>query len=51
MPTSDSVSPDCALIVLAHRHETTRLLTFDERHFRAVAPLSGGSFTLLLTDA
>ena len=41
---------DCALIVLAHRHETTRLLTFDERHFRAVAPLSGGSFTLLPTD-
>ena len=42
---------DCALIVLAHRHETTRLLTFDERHFRAVAPLSGGSFTLLPADA
>jgi predicted nucleic acid-binding protein len=41
---------DCALIVLAHRHETTRLLTFDERHFRAVAPLSGGHFTLLPTD-
>ena len=41
---------DCALIVLAHRHETTRLLTFDEQHFRAVAPLSGGSFTLLPTD-
>jgi predicted nucleic acid-binding protein len=38
---------DCALIVLAHRHETTRLLTFDERHFRAVTPLGGGSFTLL----
>lgn len=42
---------DCALIVLAHRHETTRLLTFDERHFRAVTPLSGGSFTLLPADA
>jgi uncharacterized protein len=41
---------DCALIVLAHRHETTRLLTFDERHFRAVTPLGGGSFTLLPTD-
>jgi uncharacterized protein len=40
----------CALVVLAHRHETTRLLTFDERHFRAVAPLGGGSFTLLPTD-
>jgi uncharacterized protein len=41
---------DCALIVLAHRYETTRILTFDERHFRAVAPLSGGSFTLLPAD-
>jgi len=41
---------DCALVVLAHRHETTRLLTFDERHFRAVTPLAGGSFTLLPAD-
>jgi predicted nucleic acid-binding protein len=41
---------DCALVVLAHRYETTRLLTFDERHFRAVAPLGGGSFTLLPAD-
>jgi uncharacterized protein len=41
---------DCALIVLAHRHQTTRLLTFDERHFRAVTPLGGGTFTLLPTD-
>jgi hypothetical protein len=41
---------DCALVVLAYRHETTRLLTFDERHFRAVAPLGGGSFTLLPAD-
>jgi uncharacterized protein len=41
---------DCALVVLAHRHETTRLLTFDERHFRAVTPLGGGSFTLLPAD-
>jgi predicted nucleic acid-binding protein len=41
---------DCALVVLAHRYETTRVLTFDERHFRAVAPLNGGSFTLLPVD-
>lgn len=41
---------DCALVVLAHRYETTRVLTFDERHFRAVTPLSGGSFTLLPAD-
>ena len=41
---------DCALVVLAHRYETTRILTFDDRHFRAVTPLSGGSFTLLPGD-
>jgi predicted nucleic acid-binding protein len=41
---------DCALIVLAHRYETTRILTFDERHFRAVTPLAGGTFTLLPAD-
>lgn len=41
---------DCALIVLAHRYETTRILTFDERHFRTVTPLGGGSFTLLPAD-
>lgn len=41
---------DCALIVLADRYETVRLLTFDERHFRAVSPLGGGSFTLLPAD-
>ncbi|HEX7289612.1 MAG TPA: hypothetical protein VF250_00680 [Conexibacter sp.] len=39
-----------AAIVLAHRHETTRMLTFDERHFRTVAPLAGGAFTLLPAD-
>jgi predicted nucleic acid-binding protein len=42
---------DCALIVLAHRHQTTRLLSFDERHLRAVTPLGGGTFTLLPADA
>jgi uncharacterized protein len=41
---------DCALVVLAHRYETTRILSFDERHFRAVTPLGGGSFTLLPAD-
>jgi predicted nucleic acid-binding protein len=41
---------DCALVVLAQRHETTRVLSFDERHFRAVAPLSGGNFTILPAD-
>lgn len=41
---------DCALIVLADRHDTTRVLTFDERHFRVAAPLGGGAFTLLPAD-
>jgi uncharacterized protein len=41
---------DCSLVVLAHRYETTRILSFDERHFRAVTPLGGGSFTLLPAD-
>ena len=41
---------DCALIVLAQRHRTTRILSFDERHLRAVVPLDGGTFTLLPTD-
>lgn len=42
---------DCSLMVLAARYETERILTFDERHLRAVTPLQGGSFTLLPTDA
>lgn len=42
---------DASLAVLADRYGTTRLLTFDERAFRAIAPLGGGSFTLLPADA
>lgn len=43
---------DCALITLASRHDTTRLLTFDERHFRVVTPLRGAkSFTILPVDS
>lgn len=42
---------DCALITLADRHRTTRILTFDERHFRAVTPLRGTAFTILPADA
>ena len=41
---------DLSVIVLAHRHRTRRLLTFDERDFRPVTPLAGGSFTLLPAD-
>ncbi|MEA2273907.1 MAG: uncharacterized protein QOI98_2615, partial [Solirubrobacteraceae bacterium] len=41
---------DLAVIVMADRFETLRILTFDERDFRAVSPLQGGSFELLPAD-
>ena len=41
---------DASLVVIAERYGTRRLLTFDERAFRAVAPLQGGSFTILPAD-
>jgi hypothetical protein len=41
---------DASLVVMAERHATRRILTFDERAFRAVAPLQGGAFTLLPAD-
>lgn len=42
---------DCALVVLAGRYRTTRILSFDERHFRAVRPLYGDAFTIIPLDA
>jgi predicted nucleic acid-binding protein len=42
---------DLSVVILAHRFRTRRLLTFHERDFRAVTPLSGGSFMLLPRDA
>ncbi len=41
---------DCATVVLANRYDTTQIVTFDERHFRAVTPLQGGAFTILPAD-
>jgi len=41
---------DCSIMVLAERYETRRLFSFDERHFRAVAPIQGGAFALLPAD-
>jgi hypothetical protein len=41
---------DASLVVLAERHATRRILTFDERAFRTVAPLQGGAFTVLPAD-
>ena len=42
---------DLSLVVVAKRFGTRRLLTFDERHFRALRPLDGGTFSLLPADA
>jgi uncharacterized protein len=43
---------DASLVALAGRIGTTRIATFDERHFRAVRPLAGGrAFQLLPLDA
>jgi predicted nucleic acid-binding protein len=42
---------DASLVVLAARLQTRRILSFDERAFRAVTPLQGGIFTLLPADA
>lgn len=41
---------DASLVVLARRHRTRRLVTLDERCFRAVSPLQGGAFELLPRD-
>jgi predicted nucleic acid-binding protein len=38
---------DLSIVVLAHRFDTDRILTFDYRHFRAMEPLHGRSFELL----
>ncbi|MEX0783118.1 MAG: PIN domain-containing protein [Dehalococcoidia bacterium] len=41
---------DLSVVILAYRFNTTRILTFDQKHFRAMKPLQGGSFTLLPFD-
>jgi uncharacterized protein len=42
---------DASLVVLAARYRTTRLLTLDEKHFRAIRPMYGDAFVLLPADA
>jgi uncharacterized protein len=43
---------DASLVTLAARMQTTDMATLDERHFRALKPLSGAkAFTLLPADA
>ncbi len=47
----DAGLSDLSMVVVAARCRTRRLLTFDQRHFRTMRPLQGGSFTLLPLDA
>jgi RimJ/RimL family protein N-acetyltransferase/predicted nucleic acid-binding protein len=42
---------DASLVVLAGRHETNRMLTLDERRFRAMRTPSGQPFVILPADA
>ena len=43
----DAGLADLSAVVVAERYGTRRVLTFDERHFRALRPLAGGHFELL----
>jgi uncharacterized protein len=42
---------DASIVVLAARYGTDRVLTLDERHFRALRTPNGRPFTLLPADA
>ena len=42
---------DLSVVALAHRFGTNRIMTFDQRHFRALGPPGGGAFTLHPADA
>lgn len=41
---------DLSIVIIAASLRCTRILTFDERHFRAIRPLYGDAFTLLPAD-
>lgn len=41
---------DASIVVLAAKYGTTRVLTLDERHFRAMRPLHADAFTILPAD-
>ncbi len=47
----DAGLADLSVVIVARRFATRRILTFDQRHFRALRPLNGGRFTLLPADA
>ena len=42
---------DASIVVLAGRHHADRVLTLDERHFRALRTPQGRPFTILPADA
>ncbi|MEX2587654.1 MAG: PIN domain-containing protein [Actinomycetota bacterium] len=42
---------ELSTVVAAARYGTTKILTFDERHFRALRSLDGLQFTVLPADA
>lgn len=42
---------DASIVVLAGRYRTNRVLTLDERHFRAMRTPQGEPFTILPADA
>ncbi|MDQ6777257.1 MAG: PIN domain-containing protein [Actinomycetota bacterium] len=42
---------DASIVVLAKHWSTRSVATFDQRHFRTVAPLQGGTFRLMPADA
>lgn len=41
---------DASIVIIAARAGTNRILTLDERHFRAIRPLRGRTFQLLPKD-
>ena len=50
-PKLDPGLADLSVVILAHRLGTRRLLTFDERDFRTLRPIAGGTFQILPADA
>ena len=42
---------DASIVVLAAKRRTSRILTLDERHFRALRTADGNAFTILPADA
>jgi predicted nucleic acid-binding protein len=50
-PKLDPGLADLSIVILAHRLGTRRLLTFDQRDFRTLRPIAGGTFQLLPSDA